>query len=374
MDIKLIFKKLNNTLTKEEEIILNEWLAESKDHQAYFDHIKSNKEASISETALENDWQKIEAKIRTKKSRNNYWKYAVAASILLVLSIAFFNKDIPEKEKFVTNESTILIGTDKARLTLEDGSNIDLEDGTSISTERFETDGKHLVYNSKNTSKSEEQFNFLTTPSGGEFNVELADGTFVWLNANSQLKYPVAFTKGATREVELIYGEAYFDVSPSTDHNGAKFLVKTQNQDIEVLGTEFNVKAYSEDKNIITTLVEGKVAILKEAQPVEELNPGEESVFDTSENSILKRESEYIEDVIAWKKGQFIFHKQPLEQIMTTLSRWYNIEVSFENEIKKDVKFSGSLNRKKHVFELLKNLEATGEVAFIIEDNKVSIK
>ena len=164
-----------------------------------------------------------------------------------------------EATPILNKEDIITTGSDKAVLTLEDGSNIELEKGKAFKTNVVNSNGEKLVYNKTNQTKI--TYNYLTIPRGGQYFVKLSDGTEVWLNSESQLKFPVAFIKGQTREVTLVYGEAYFAVSPSTNHNGATFKVMNQGQEVEVLGTEFNIKAYKDEINIYTTLVEGKVTV-----------------------------------------------------------------------------------------------------------------
>ena len=145
-------------------------------------------------------------------------------------------------------------------MTLADGSKIALEKGTPVQTQNANSNGEELIYeSSKNTSRL--VYNYLTIPRGGQFVIKLSDGTKVWLNSASQLKFPVAFIEGESREVELVYGEAYFEVSPSTAHKGAHFQVYNKKQKVEVVGTEFNIKAYKDESNIYTTLVNGKVNV-----------------------------------------------------------------------------------------------------------------
>ena len=194
--------------------------------------------------------------------RKSFFKYAVAASLVFFFGISFFFiREGVNSEKSVVNNS-ILIGTDKATLTLGDGSNVVLRKGGDFQSEVVKSSGKELIYNKSSTKEVPEViYNYLTIPRGGQFNVTLSDGSRIWLNSDSQLKYPEQFEEGETRKVELIYGEAYFEISPSSDHNGAPFTVFSNKQEITVMGTQFNLKAYDDDDNIYTTLVEGKVKV-----------------------------------------------------------------------------------------------------------------
>ena len=187
---------------------------------------------------------KEDKKVLRIKTIQRYSKYAaVLVGILFsiyFLKDGFFGESV-ESNPVIVN-STIQPGTDKATLTLGDGTQIILEKGESFQTGNVNSNGEEIVYEAEKTNKKEVAYNYLTIPRGGQFFVKLSDGTQVWLNSESQLKYPVIFNEGETRKVELVYGEAYFDVSPSSEHEGSKFKVFNQSQEIEVLGTEFNVR------------------------------------------------------------------------------------------------------------------------------------
>ncbi|MBA6152812.1 FecR family protein [Gelidibacter maritimus] len=302
------------------------------------------------------------------------FKYTVAASIalLMALNFVFTKPDSVKIEPTLVESKDIVIGTDKATLTLADGSQVVLESGESYKTANANSNGKEIIYDAGANASSEVQYNYLTIPRGGQFFIKLSDGTQVWLNSESQLKYPVHFVSGKTREVELIYGEAYFDVSPSVHHQGAKFTVKNESQNINVIGTEFNVKAYKSENQIVTTLVEGKVEIAKEKDRVL-LNPNQQSVLDMQNDKIAVKEADVAQE-ISWLKGLYTFDEASLADIMRTLSRWYDFDVDFKNTEKQNYVFTGVLERSKSIQDILKNLEATGEVQFNIENKMITIE
>ena len=374
MDFKIIIKKLNQRLTPDEEIIFNKWYHESEKHKAYFDNVKANQQNNIDTINIEQGWSAIEKKLNAPVKIKFNWKYAIAASIVLFISISFFlitNNKAKNFEPIIVQHN-IIIGSDKATLTLEDGSNIDLEKGKTYTFNNLISNGEQLVYNSESEVINPEiAFNYLTVPRGGQFYVKLSDGTQIWLNSDSKLKYPVIFIEGKNRQVELVYGEAYFDVSPSTAHNGSHFEVSTMGQNIDVIGTEFNVKAYKDEQKIYTTLVEGKVAVSKGTNH-KELNPGEESILNL-ENSTIQVSRVDITAKTAWKNGLFIFEKESLSEIMITLSRWYDISVEFENPEKQDILFSGILNRSNDINDLLDSFIKTNEVTFEIKNNRIVV-
>ncbi|MDC1324467.1 DUF4974 domain-containing protein, partial [Flavobacteriaceae bacterium] len=215
--------------------------------------------------------------------------------------------------------------------------------------------------------------NFLTIPRGGQFFLKLSDGTQVWLNSESQLKYPVSFRDGETRVVELVYGEAYFDVSPSNEHKGAKFKVLNQAQEIEVLGTEFNVKAYKDETNIFTTLIEGKVSISTETTN-QILKPKQQASFNISSKTMAIATVDVYSHT-SWKEGVFSFRRTSLEQIMKVLSRWYDMDVEFMNPELKKEGFNGVLGKDQNIEDILKIIQSYGIIEnYEIINKKIILK
>lgn len=382
MEFNLIIKKLNNTLSESETIIFNKWYNASKVHQNYFDRVKNGYENDAVPVDIESGWRAIEKKIKpTSSSKKNYYKYAVAASIIVLVSLTFifqkgiFNEsDIPNSViPETTATKTIEIGTDKAILTLEDGTLVSLEKGQQYSSNNIESNGEDLIYKTSNSKDITLSYNYLTVPRGGQFFIKLSDGTQIWLNSESQLKYPVQFISGETRTVELVYGEAYFDVSPSQNHNGAKFKVVNTSQDVEVIGTQFNIKAYEDDSSIFTTLVEGKIIInidqkSKELFPNDQLNLNKET-----HTSSIKKVDVYNE--ISWKEGVFSFESTSLKDIMKVLSRWYDIDVVFRDKSLEDVKFYGVIGKDQSIQEILDSIKKFNLIEkYEIKNNVVLLK
>lgn len=311
---------------------------------------------------------------RNNSKKTNYYQYAVAASVVLLISLTIFldkKNNVQPKEPVIVN-TIIQPGTDKATLTLEDGSQIALEKGESIQTSNANSNGEKIVYEAVNRNTKEVAYNYLTIQRGGQFNVVLSDGTVVWLNSESQLKYPVNFIEGEIREVELVYGEAYFDVSPSRDHGGSKFKVINKAQDVEVIGTQFNIKAYKDDKNIYTTLVEGKV-IIDNGVSVQNLKPSQQSNLDINTNTFEISEVDVYEN-ISWKDGVFTFRNKSLKDIMKVLSRWYNVDIIFENKKLESLKFNGTLNKHQNIEEILLIMESTRINNYEIKDKTITLK
>lgn len=302
------------------------------------------------------DLKKVRRKIDVPV-RKLYWKYVAAASVIALLATGYFFREALFSGRFPMDGDTTIVnstiekGTDKAVLTLEDGTTVTLEKGKSYQADNISSNGEKLVYSQSKNPKEAIKYNYLTIPRGGQFAITLSDDTQVWLNSESQLKYPTAFIEGATREVELVYGEAYFDVSPGTDHNGAKFKVLSSYQEVEVLGTEFNVKAYKDETNTYTTLVEGKVAVSSE-KGKQDLSPNQQSILNMDAKTFTV-ETVDVYNEISWKEGIFSFEGKSLEEIMKVLSRWYDMEVVLENDAVRNVEFNGSLGKDQSIEEIL---------------------
>jgi transmembrane sensor len=325
--------------------------------------------AFISNIDKKKDWNKVNNKIEVP-IKKRYWHYAAAASVIGILTFSYLLRDtlltapIESIEPVIVN-AIIEKGTDKAILTLEDGSQIDLEKGVSIQTNNANSNGEQIVYDEANVKTRKIVYNYLTIPRGGQFFIKLADGTQIWLNSESQLKYPVNFKENETRVVELIYGEAYFDVSPSTDHNGAGFKVYNNKQEVHVLGTEFNIKAYKDEANIYTTLVEGSVMLDYNGEGLQ-LIPNQQSDVNL-ENKTMSSKTVDIYNEISWKEGVFSFDGKSLKDIMKVLSRWYDMEVEYKNRIVQDEEFNGVLGKEQDINEILNSIKNFG----IIKDFKI---
>ena len=310
------------------------------------------------------------------KKKLQFWKYAAAAIFIgLITTTYVFKSNTSNTPLEVTPRivNTIVPGKDKATLTLEDGSLISLEKGASFKTKNAKSNGEQIVYQNAKSNPSSIKYNYLTIPRGGQFSIKLSDGTEVWLNSESQFKYPVSFRENETRQVELIYGEAYFDVSPSTDHQGAKFKVLNKSQEVDVLGTEFNIKAYLDEAMVYTTLVEGKV-VVNNATHKEILLPNQQSKINIK-NKVLTIDEVDVYSEVSWRDGLFSFKSKPLNEIMIVLARWYDVEVVFENIEQKAIKFNGVLSKNDSIEEILTVIMKTKFInAYDIKDKKIIIK
>ena len=369
---------------------LSRWIEKPENRREFAKYVETNYaiDFNMKEFGTERHKNKLlnyiagEKRKRNRKIATSFFKYAAIALLFVGLGYLYTHRDEFDRQPEVestenstieTNTMQISVGSDKASLTLEDGLVIQLEKGKKVQTENSTSNGEQIVYGSQKNSKDVVAYNFLTVPRGGQFQIKLADGTLVWLNSDSKLKYPVAFAKGKTRQVELLYGEAYFDVSPSTNHKGAKFKVLHRSQTIEVLGTEFNVKAYKEEMNIYTTLVRGKVSVSIEKDK-SILVPGQQSDLDLENSKLTKKKADVGNEII-WMKGIFSFKDMPLDDIARVVSRWYDVDILFAEPELKNKKYNGLFRKDEPLEDILESILNTKTIKrYDIEGKTVSIE
>jgi ferric-dicitrate binding protein FerR (iron transport regulator) len=277
------------------------------------------------------------------------------------------------KEKQTTplaaTKNDLLPGSDKAVLTLGNGRKIILQDqgkGAFVYEEGLSVvklDSGQIAYNGSDIKKN--VWNTLTTPRGGQYAVILSDGTRVWLNAASSLKYPAIFN-ARERKVELD-GEAYFEVTHDKEH---PFHVVSKNQDVTVLGTRFNVNAYSDEALVTTSLLEGKIQLTSQHQR-SIVQPGEQFSVNVL-GLIQKNPMPDMEEATAWRGELFHFKNAGIEEILKQVSRWYDAEIIYEGRVEKH--FNADISRKLPVSQLLNLLEKTGGVHFDIEGKKIKVR
>jgi ferric-dicitrate binding protein FerR (iron transport regulator) len=305
------------------------------------------------------------------------WKYfSIAASMLLVCGLAYLNYPSAKKSNppllshSKKTHEIVVPGSSKAVLTLSDGSSIDLDDshtGMLCKQGNVKVDklaNGQLVYNNATGTADKSIYNTITTPRGGEYQVVLSDGTRVWLNAASALKFPATFSC-KQRRVELV-GEAYFEVAKN---KSMPFTVSMNKMAIEVLGTHFNVNAYPDEDEVKTTLLEGSVK-LRSGQQSSMLKPGEQAVLGSS-NSFQIHPVD-VEEAVAWKNGYFIFDNENIQGIMRKVSRWYDVDVEYSGKVDEG-SFGGTVSRFKSVSGILKSLELTGTVHFKLEGRRITV-
>lgn len=310
-------------------------------------------------------------------------RIVAAASLILMMGLAFWfytsRQEHGNKKLISTYTNDIGPGRNRAFLTLDDGSVINLSDvqnGVVVEGNRLTyNDGTEVVNSMEGSSKSAKKTRMLkaNTPRGGQYQVVLPDGSSVWLNAASELRFPSTFTGAVNRKVELS-GEAYFEIAKDKSH---PFIVVSKGQEVKVLGTHFNINGYKEEANTKTTVLEGSVSVtvLDDSPGVGgasvTLRPNQQAVL----SGYKKLSVNEIDgaDVASWKNGKFTFNSEVLGVIMKQAERWYDVEVVFQDDVK-NLRLTGSISRFENISGLLKTLEATNEVDFIIEGNRVFVK
>ena len=352
-----------------EEMMSHFW-EESNSGTAIFSKEKSNemlneilKDSSVSEPKIHND-------------RKWRWLYSAAAIFIVLLSsaliyrLAFQSTDSQHKPAKTYAKANITPGRNRAVLTLSNGSAVDLDSmkrgslaqGNSIIT----STGGQLLYQTDKNRAPEIAYNILTTPKGGQYQMTLSDGSKVWLNAASSIRFPVTFT-GKQRPVEIT-GEAYFEVAKNPNQ---PFVVSLNGMEIKVLGTHFNVNGYPDEEGIKTTLLEGSVKISKGPATVV-LAPGQQADLVSSGKMSLLDDAD-IEKAVSWKDGYFHFNKSDLQTVMRELSRWYDIDIIYENPNRtSQYSFSGDVEKSLSLSAVLRILEKSN-VHFRIEERRLIV-
>lgn len=375
---ELIYKQIIGSITEEEFHELQEWRKSNpKNEETYrrlidihFLEKEYHKYKTIEHTRpLEDMKSRIQRERFPKQIR--FWKLtsAVAATLLFaVCSITLWNTFENRSETYTAKENIssqipdIEAGKTQAILTLNDGSTISLGADSTVNSQ--------LIARRQSSSQNEaKKINNLTTPRGSEFMVMLEDSTKVWLNAESQLIYPESFDEKERRV--KIKGEAYFQVAKDATR---PFYVESSGITIRVYGTEFNINAYAEEKEVYTTLVSGSISLQHANESKSELvlTPGHQAIYN-KDNKITSVKSVNTEAITSWHNGRFVFEEQTLEQIMKTLARWYNFEYEFDNENIRNTIFKGSAPRYANLSEVLSILEKSGGLKFRAKNDKIII-
>lgn len=377
---KLFAGYLAGNLTAEQQEELEGWVEAEEDNRRLFEGVcRGETVAELNRMAgryhKEDAWQKVEKELRAeKKVTLRRWRLWAAVLVLpLCLSYFLLHRMAEDKEQ-VETVAVGQPGVSKAILTLADGSVVELkgddefelkeQDGT-----RINKDSAVLAYvqpTGAHAGATQPVYNRVDIPRGGEYSLILSDGTVVYLNAMSSLRFPVSFG-GDVREVELT-GEAWFQVAKDAEQ---PFIVRTGEMQVQVLGTQFNVSAYPEDAAVRTTLVEGSVKVSdNRSHESVVIRPSQQAVFCKATGTLDVQDVD-VSPFIAWKNGKFDFRDWRLEDIMIYLSRWYKIDVFYQQEELKDQRFGCHINRYSEIAPILEMLESTGKIQATLKGNTV---
>lgn len=376
---RLIAREKSGRITEPEKDALDEWCKSSKRNArlyaryqdpGYFrDKFAGRDEGEAGKAFLRFSAQtdRIEKKRRLKIR----FAYAAAVCILPLLTLVFVLQNNDPAVTAPVQYTAIQPGTTKALLILGDGKEVELtgqngklaEAGSLISM-----DSSGISYRDKEKTTVTTVMNTIRIPHGGEYKLSLSDSTRVWLNSETEIRFPVHFT-GNVREV-YVKGEAYFEVV----RNPARpFIVKTDIARVEVLGTSFNVRQYSDENAMVTTLVEGRVRLAGRSNVQAVLRPGQQSVIGTDSKDIRVSEVD-VTKYTAWKEGRFAFSGQTLGEIMNMLARWYDIDYKFDSEATRSITFTGDLKRYDDFSEIIRMLELTRKIKCEVTGNQIFIR
>lgn len=371
-EVRELIKKYNsNQASPEERALLEHWF-----------HIQINKHDFLAENV---DFDRLKAEIWTgtlKKSKlpRNNAHYAMAAAILLLISLGTYfyihttQHEAGDTTVGLTNHSVdVKPGGNRATLTLADGRVVELDqdkDGIVIHEETLTyADGAEIIASGNPSNMGNrlvtDGLNTITTPKGGQYRVELPDGSSVWLNAASVLKYPSRFD-AKERRVTLI-GEAYFEIAKAmlSKYKAKPFIVQSPTQDVEVLGTHFNIHAYENEARVVTTLLEGSVNVhARNEDKALKLVPGQQSIVQQGKNTTIAAAD--LSEVLGWKNGEFIFYDETIEMVMNDISRWYDVDIVYKDPVQNKVIW-GSVSKFENISKVLKMIELTGVVHFDLQ-------
>lgn len=365
---ELIAKSFRDELRPEEEQQLKEWLHSSPQHERFYRQAMQGGNTdplvglpeSVLETKRTELLQRIRGGQKHHRTRHLIQYLSYAASILLIIMVGTWLWVKRGDEGAKVPKTTTMARNENIQLRLSDGRTINLsadKEGTiqeQNGAEILQEKGKLAYRQDSSQHKKEIQYNELRVPTGGECQLVLEDGTKLWINSNTRVKYPVSFPDNK-REI-IVSGEIYLEVVK----DGRPFLVNTGAGQVRVLGTSFGVQAYGEE--VLTTLVSGRVRFTNKAGHKTELKAGEQAVA-TANGEVTKREVR-VEEYVGWKDGWYIFREQRLEDVMTTLNRWYGTNVFYQNPRVKDIRFTGNLKRYESIKTFLEVLAASEDVHY----------
>lgn len=380
---RAITNSLRGVASEKERGTLEQWLAASKKNREIYEGFKQGSylEQKLSDYNAVNRLGDYERFITTRRKRTRFSiktfvRYAAILILPLGLALVLLLRE-KQPEPVIAISEVITPGSHKAILTMGGGERIVLSDSTF--TPLQEQNGMIVkIQNSKVSyltptdtliSETTPIYNTLQVPRGGEYFLTLSDGTQVWLNAESEIRYPVRFT-GSKREI-FLEGEAFLTVTPNKEK---PFVVVSSKASVTVLGTEFNFRAYPDEENVQTTLVEGSV-IMQSARYKQQIRliPGEQGTLEIETGKLYKQEvNTYL--YTAWKDGRFAFRNTRLEELFNILSRWYDLHVFYLNPEAKDIRFTGDINKTEDFNAILKIIENNERVIFNVNKRTVSVQ
>lgn len=396
----LLFKRLHEELTETDRVNLEEWMDQQDPvSRQFFEEMTDWEKIQVAlqdlyqfdEKAAFEDLQKkihlenvlaISTSIESTPIERKKYRFLAAAAVLILLigtAVVFTmtkgkpdNSPLPVAQRY---KNDVPPGGDRAMLTLADGSQIVLDSvgkgelARQGTTRVIKLDNGQLAYHVPSSSSAPSvSYNTISTPRGGQYQVLLPDGSKVWLNAASSLRFPTSFT-GKERRVELS-GEAYFQVTKNSVAPFKVVVVSPKPMQIEVLGTEFDVEAYSDEDGRKATLIDGAVRVSAGEQETI-LKPGQQAKVMNSTSSLNVIPDANTEEAVAWKNGLFQFQDASIQSIMRQVGRWYDVDIVYKGKVEQQ--FIGKIPRQAQVSTVLKILESTGWVHFMIDGKTITV-
>lgn len=381
---ELLYRKQSGLLSEKEQIQLDNWGSKSAENKEILERLSagwvlSEKKSKYDEIDSTRAWQKIESQIGMQKSKEhklflNFMKYAAAIILPLAIGAMLVYQTMNSAEDYSDAiVEQIVPGTNKATLVLADGSTINLEEqkDTLIAGKLLNKNNKLSYDASSQLNQMEAKWHKLVVPVGGEYKLQLADGTTVWINSDSELRYTDRFV-GKQRVVHL-KGEACFKVNKDKDH---PFIVRTEAMDVQVYGTEFNVMAYTDENLVQTTLLEGSIGVdLKNETGVVQTSVIKPNMQVEYYKGNVRGEIKEVNasKYLGWRDGKFQFDNEELGSISRKLERWYGVKFFFQNQNSKNVKFSGEMKRFQDFSTILNLLEYGSDVEFDVHGKIVTV-
>ena len=376
MEFQTLLKQLDKKLNATEEKEFQEWFEASQKHRDYYQRVKMEFQKEHYQTPSTNKaWKKMDRRLFAAKRKNYRWAMAAAAILVVLLSIPFFTADIISTEAEITSTPSAEEQEKGVLLIDESGQQKLMSEGTAITGGYYNANSQSLIIKEPDASGKEKnvseeiKMNTVVVPRGIQFSVVMADGSKVWLNSDTKISFPSSFKGQKSRFVRIEYGEAYFEITSSKQNNGQKFIVQNRKQEIEVLGTKFNVNAYPDKENLATTLVEGSVKISSGKRSLK-LKPGQQSLV-SNENFEVQQVNVW--KYISWTQGKYAFNNERLDEIMQVVGRWYDVEVNFEQPAMRDLRFNGVLNKNQQLEELLEIFKTTNKANFELNGSSIEV-
>lgn len=369
---EIIMKQLaSETLSEDEKVCFEEWF-KNPSHQKYFRELLKFRSGVMAYSVKDNvdrkkAWNKVRPVRKISRVRQ-VLKYAAILLLPLCVGLLLFTRE-QEKVQTVYVEPAVKPGGKLAVLTLSTGKQVELAGGVSAISEQgaeisTSTDNELVYKQVENRMPVNEVYNTITIPRGGEYKLVLADGTTVWLNSDSYIRFPVTFS-GDKRQVEL-RGEAYFEVAKNMEK---PFIVRINDYDICVTGTQFNVRDYS-NESVVTTLVEGSIQ-LERGKQIQKLVPGQQALL-VNGRWIIKEVD--VTDFIGWREGAFNFKEVCLENIINELARWYDFDVYYQNAEVKNYHFTAWFRRNASIEEVIEVLEKTKKIQMRLDGKTLIVQ